>query len=720
MRRPVRRSDGERDPDEGFVRQMRRALFDAGHPTRSRRFTQDSPILPDVWLAYAASPSEPQDLLVNPTRGERTGRIAHEMRGLVEALRKSRPVAQAGADAEAGPAQRARRSWGDKEARVVHMPGMIAARLYFNELMRIVLPSTQWWEDQMRALGAGPLARGRRAVRGRGGEAHHLFDPGQIAILIACYDAMLAGGSAPDEAQGAAPPYEFLKLIELAAMIVERHDAAERAAAGAGAGGPAPHPVTLFASIYEDWPADPAAPRSSGVIWSVTRNRRAEPAIRDSVKAMKADAGRRLFAISCRHLRCAVVDSGIDAAHPAFADREGGGSRVIETYDFAELRHVLDPRFLRRLKEAVAAGGPAGIGAASPREGRALGRVHARFLRAMSGERDEGEAAFRKRTARYLDLVIERAEAGLEIDWAMLEPLIRDPDPPRPRLPHGTQVAGILAGDLSDEEGAPAGPAAPAALSPPDAADRRRRHEARAPLVGVCPDLRLYDLRVVSETDDGGETLAAHDFEVIAALKFIGHLNGRADEPAIHAANVSLSLEHDVSRFACGRTPICEECERLVSSGVAVVAATGNSGYAETEEIDARFYRSGSITDPGNAETVITVGSTHRQKPHQYGVSYFSSRGPTGDGRRKPDIVAPGEKLSVPSPGGRVDIVDGTSFAAPHVTGAALMLMARHSELVGRPQRIKEVLCASATDLGREPYSQGAGMLDVLRALQSV
>ena len=46
--------------------------------------------------------------------------------------------------------------------------------------------------------------------------------------------------------------------------------------------------------------------------------------------------------------------------------------------------------------------------------------------------------------------------------------------------------------------------------------------------------------------------------------------------------------------------------------------------------------------------------------------------------------------------------------------------MARHNELVGRPARVKEVLKSTATDLGRERYFQGAGMLDVLRALQSV
>jgi serine protease AprX len=54
---------------------------------------------------------------------------------------------------------------------------------------------------------------------------------------------------------------------------------------------------------------------------------------------------------------------------------------------------------------------------------------------------------------------------------------------------------------------------------------------------------------------------------------------------------------------------------------------------------------SNTINDPGNAELAITVGATHRDSPHTYGVSYFSSKGPTGDGRVKPDIVAPGERI---------------------------------------------------------------------------
>jgi subtilisin family serine protease len=86
----------------------------------------------------------------------------------------------------------------------------------------------------------------------------------------------------------------------------------------------------------------------------------------------------------------------------------------------------------------------------------------------------------------------------------------------------------------------------------------------------------------------------------------------------------------------------------------------------------------------------------------------------------KPDLVAPGERIRSTLPNGKWGELDGTSMAAPHVSGAAAMLMARYPELVGRPRRIKQILCDSATDLKRERSFQGNGMLDVLRAFQSI
>jgi hypothetical protein len=291
-----------------------------------------------------------------------------------------------------------------------------------------------------------------------------------------------------------------------------------------------------------------------------------------------------------------------------------------------------------------------------------------------------------------------RLLAGREIDWPLLIPFLHIPHDENYAAPvhdHGTHVAGILGADWRPHE------------------DQEGRLDAG--LIGVCPTINLFDLRILDDQGQGDE------FSVMAALQFLRYLNSHKDFMVVHGVNLSLSIRHEVANYACGRTPICEECESLVASGIVVVAAAGNEGFDRaTTFATGREYQSISITDPGNAASVITVGATHRDMPHTYGVSYFSSRGPTGDGRLKPDLVAPGEKIDSAAPENGLVRKDGTSMAAPHVSGAAALLLARHREFLGQPHRVKAVLCESATDLGRERYFQGHGMLDVLRALQSV
>jgi len=181
-----------------------------------------------------------------------------------------------------------------------------------------------------------------------------------------------------------------------------------------------------------------------------------------------------------------------------------------------------------------------------------------------------------------------------------------------------------------------------------------------------------------------------------------------------------------------------------VRSGVVVVVAAGNTGYGWNQSAFRGAAPAGmdlTINDPGNAELAITVGSTHRDMPHVYGVSYFSSKGPTGDGRLKPDLVAPGEKIVScqangydGAPGGSVGAAQapgnvltvrykedsGTSMAAPHVSGVIAAFLSIRREFIGRPDRVKEIFMATATDLRRDRYFQGSGLVDLMRAIQSV
>jgi serine protease AprX len=226
---------------------------------------------------------------------------------------------------------------------------------------------------------------------------------------------------------------------------------------------------------------------------------------------------------------------------------------------------------------------------------------------------------------------------------------------------------------------------------------------------------------------------------IISAINWIQEINGYGRRIQIHGVNLSVGYPFDAEWFACGQSQLCVEVNRLVRSGVSVVVAAGNRGYGQLASTQQEENRMGglalSISDPGNAELAITVGSTHRDMPHVYGVSYFSGKGPTGDGRPKPDLLAPGEKILSCATGKLLEDnqpcdpkaklpnyieYSGTSMAAPHVSGCIASFLSVKREFIGRPDRVKEVFLATATDLGRERSFQGAGLVDLMRAIQNV
>lgn len=415
-------------------------------------------------------------------------------------------------------------------------------------------------------------------------------------------------------------------------------------------------------------------PSKPPVFRRVTINRPLQRLSTDSIRTIKADAAQRVFDTSAAELVWAVIDAGIDGSHPAFAARDDAGrptdqTRIWRAYDFTRLRRLTSFDVLTDSN--------------SDEYGQLEADIEAWRKAAPSYPGDE-ERRFPK-ARDLLKILAEDAENERPPSWAMLEPLLRISTKTMPGQEHGTHVAGILAGNWPEKD-----------------------------LVGVCPDLRLLDIRILG---DAAETESA----VIGALEFIRWLNSQNRWRVVHGVNLSIGMKHDVRNWACGQTPVCVASEDLVSSGVVVVAAAGNDGWQSfLVGDDKRYegYTSASIMDPGNAESVITVGSTHRSRPHLYGVSFFSSRGPTGDGRAKPDLVAPGEKIEAPFPNESLGVLDGTSMAAPHVSGVAALLMARHEELQGRPADVKAVLMQSAIDLGRERAAQGAGLVDALAALQ--
>jgi subtilisin family serine protease len=652
---------------------LRNVIFNAD---KLRRFTQDSPILPEVWLTagveFCLNKGVRVDLLLSPHRDSTAAALGVVLR---ERLKAIAPDALPVEDEGGNDRLITRPVWTLSVSQTA-----VAVSLTLDELILVALPVTPWWQRNIEEWGGlpddydGPPKKGLAAAK-----AETRWMCTILGVLLRCSEYPTEAPSKPRDDE----PWFRVREVETETRATVKdyrifEEITRQAQTEPDADTPT-HPIavaramlmkayTLLRPPVGDVPATDASTeekkKPTPPLWLIGLNRRAMVAISRSVACTKADAARLLFNVNCSDLTWAVVDSGI-ASHQAF-DRVSKDPRtgkqkttnaIRSTYDFTRLRQLIT-------LDSHPSTGPTAL-----------------------DQREDLEAADRR-----FKRMRERLRSGRSLDWALLQPMLqvdRARDQYRPGSDHGTHVAGILAGNkITDDD------------------DR----------IGMCPDLNLIDLRVLDDAGRGDE------FAIVAALQFIRYLNATADQPVIHGVNLSLSVIHDVENFACGRTPICEECERLVASGVVVVAAAGNRGFervlTSAGELDA--YRGISITDPGNAESVITVGATHRFQPHTYGVSYFSSRGPTGDGRMKPDVLAPGERITSALHDEEFGAKDGTSMAAPHVSGVAAMLMARHREFLGQPERVKRIIMKTATDLGRERYFQGAGMVDALRALQAV
>lgn len=263
---------------------------------------------------------------------------------------------------------------------------------------------------------------------------------------------------------------------------------------------------------------------------------------------------------------------------------------------------------------------------------------------------------------------------------------------------HGTHVAGIIAGNGRDSDGA---------------------------RVGVAPAANLIVLKALDGAGFGysSNVIAALDYAVANREKF----NIRIINLSV-AAGVYESYEKD---------PLTLAAKRAVDAGIVVVAAAGNLGRSSLGKVQY-----GGITAPGNAPWVLTVGASNHKGTAARAddeVASFSSRGPSAiDRSAKPDLVAPGvgiESITEPSsvlfaahPNARIWgtsttisqpylSLSGTSMASPVVAGTIALMLQGNPALT--PNAVKAILQFTAEH--REQYdhrTQGAGFLNARGAVE--
>ena len=84
-------------------------------------------------------------------------------------------------------------------------------------------------------------------------------------------------------------------------------------------------------------------------------------------------------------------------------------------------------------------------------------------------------------------------------------------------------------------------------------------------------------------------------------------------------------------------------------------------------------------------------------------VTHFSSRGPVSPFYIKPDLVAPGAYINTTQSTGGYNFTSGTSYAAPHVSGAAALLLQKNPDL--HHHEIKSLL-VTTTEPVSDAYEQ--------------
>ncbi len=237
-----------------------------------------------------------------------------------------------------------------------------------------------------------------------------------------------------------------------------------------------------------------------------------------------------------------------------------------------------------------------------------------------------------------------------------------------------------------------------------------------------------HGTHVASIAAGNGVLKGAAPGATLYAFKVLGSSGGGSFAQVIEGINRALDPNQD-SNFEDGMdvinlsfgglgTPddsISQTVNNAVSAGVAVVVSAGNDGP-----------KARTITTPGLAKDAITVGASDKTDV----MSEFSSRGPVVFDRinfNKPDVVAPGVSICAARFGASFPsstcldsshiVLSGTSMAAPHVAGAAALILQAHP--LWSPAHIKTVLKRTAKNLGVKSQIQGAGRVDAFVAVSS-
>jgi subtilisin family serine protease len=244
---------------------------------------------------------------------------------------------------------------------------------------------------------------------------------------------------------------------------------------------------------------------------------------------------------------------------------------------------------------------------------------------------------------------------------------------------------------------------------------------------GIAPGAMIMAGKVLGDDGSGWDSwiIAGIEWAVVGSDGILG----TGDEAQIISMSLGgLEVPND------GDDPTSLALDRAAEAGVVSFVAAGNEGLGR-----------GTVGSPGVSARTITVGASTNNAEGYYHEGYWpftdswgnylaqdyennhmmwwSSRGPTADGRIDPDLAAVGAWGPAPTPGDMVDLAfGGTSMATPVAAGVGALVYEAFMEANGRapaPAEMKSILMSTAMDMGYGPAEQGAGRVDALKSYEA-
>lgn len=208
----------------------------------------------------------------------------------------------------------------------------------------------------------------------------------------------------------------------------------------------------------------------------------------------------------------------------------------------------------------------------------------------------------------------------------------------------------------------------------------------------------------LAKTEDIRSETQVEEDNYVAALEWADSLGVRVTSASLSYLDFDDGEEYELPELDGDTAVVTRAVDLAAARGILCVNAMGNTGPGD-----------GTLGTPADADSMLAVGAVDSLN----NIAQFSSRGPTGDGRFKPEVVARGQAtwwadaISPTSYG----FANGTSLSTPLVGGAAALVFEAHPEWGA--MQVRDALMATADRQSSPDFAYGYGRIDVDAAIHS-